>query len=315
MIKKFLIPIVTLSALLGAFAAPVNTDKPLTTFFVASDTHHDYADLGMTLKDMLNVDPKYKAVVFNGDITNQGREKQYSDFLATLQANPHPDKVFLNIGNHELYGGDSEEAMFARYKKLTKEDKIYYEREVGGFPLIFLGTEKFLDSGNGVWLSPEQLNWLRDRLKIHGRTGKPIFTFLHIPLPKTTSGSQVPVYETLYKQQKELLDILGQYPQAILFTSHTHYGLQLSDWQVRKVIPGGNSKGFQIINTGGILDEWNADSNGNEYLVPGSIKEARSLYLELYANRVVITGRDHYRKKWIQKLEIPYGNAVSDETV
>ncbi|KAL1914332.1 uncharacterized protein VTP21DRAFT_8971 [Calcarisporiella thermophila] len=329
--KGYLFAIASVATFVCSFAAPV-ADTPITTFFVASDTQGDLNDLKLALNDMVAVDPKYQALVINGDVAREGYEKQYTDLLSTLNSNPHPEKVFYNIGNHDLYSGDKEEVMFERFRKLTKEPKIYYERTVDGFPLIFLGTERYTKlctschnfrvdhletkssnrsisryiKGDYVWLSPEQLNWLKERLQVHSASGKPIFVYLHIPIYMTTSGSSPKGYENIYMQKKELLDILGQYSQVILFTSHTHYKLYLDDWQTRKTVEGGNPKGFQIINTGFIEQEWTMDSNGREYVPPGGYKEAQSLYLQIYKDRVVIMGRDHLRKKWVQKLELPY---------
>ncbi|KAL1920613.1 uncharacterized protein VTP21DRAFT_990 [Calcarisporiella thermophila] len=303
MLKNLLFVAVTLTALASSFAAPA-TEKPLTTFFVASDTHRDYDDLARALQDMSALDPKYQALVINGDLTDSGSEQEYAATIATINKNPHPDRIFYNIGNHELCSDGTEEEKFARYKRLTKEPKIYYERNVDGFPFLFLGTETFKNKCYGVWFSPEQLAWLKERLRSHGDTGKPIFVYSHFPIHGTTSGSQG--YETTYAQGKELLDLLGQYPQVILFTGHTHYKLYLDDWQARKVVEGGNPKGFQLINTGFIQTEWARDAKGNEYVPRNGWLENQSLYVQVYRDRVVVTGRDHFQKKWIQKLEIPY---------
>ncbi|MFP3513810.1 DUF4073 domain-containing protein, partial [Peribacillus sp. SIMBA_075] len=77
-----------------------------------------------------------------------------------LDKNPHPENVWYSIGNHEFYvpkwknpqtlaqstwpNGTTEEELFDNFYQFSGEDKVYHQKEINGYPLLFLGTEKYM---------------------------------------------------------------------------------------------------------------------------------------------------------------------------
>ena len=78
-----------------------------------------------------------------------------------------------------------------------------------------------LDSGR-AFISQDQQKWLKEKLAENYRKGKPIFVFLHQPLDGGKSDNTDWVGA---EQSEQIREILSQYPEVILFTSHTHRDL------------------------------------------------------------------------------------------
>ncbi|KAL1917969.1 uncharacterized protein VTP21DRAFT_3235 [Calcarisporiella thermophila] len=238
-----------LGVLYIAQVAP-KAELPETTFFVASDIQGDLA-FRRALANMHDTDPKAKTFVINGDITGNG-----------LDTVPNRlQQIYWAIGNHDLYAakiagwqkfpnGVKEETMFRRFKEFDNTSEVYYERVHDVYPFLFLGTEKYMhyhdpELYDEVFMSADQLKWLEKRLQLHEGSGRPVFVYSHHVLKDTISGTDALQYGADYIQAKELLEILGKYTRVILFTGHTHWDLNLSDWTVRKSVKGGSTTGFQ----------------------------------------------------------------------
>ncbi|WEV26151.1 DUF4073 domain-containing protein [Streptomyces sp. 71268] len=295
------------------------------TFDVVSDVQGDTADLGRALDQMKGLPGKSSALVVNGDITNRGYPHEYQEVRKTLDAHPHPKKTYFTIGNHEFYvpkycdasklcqdtwpNGTKESELFQNFYDFTGLDKVYYERVVDGVPMLMLGTEKYMKYHDAkkwdeVWMSEEQLAWLDARLRYWERKGKPVMVFSHHVLPDTVSGTRNKMYGGDYLQADRLLGILGKYKDAVLFTSHTHWSLGLSDWAVRKVVPGtGNLEGFTVVNTGAVQTSFIDDGKGGETSMSG--KENTGLRVRVGKKEVVLKARDYLRNQWIKELRIP----------
>ena len=228
-------------------------NKPLLCFSVISDIHVQSGDVRSqdkfkaALADLYAVNPQADACVINGDLTN-GMPADYAKLKEIVDAGPHSGQVFYTIGNHEFYkswfdeqgewnpgqfpNGEAESASVGRFLQFVGEENVYYEKRVGGYPFIFLGSEKYGQSDLNIledaYLSPAQLQWLEQALKRGAAVRKPIFVFLHQPLPCSVSGTSFPgVNDRAVVQHEELRRMLGAYPQVILFSGHTHWELKL----------------------------------------------------------------------------------------
>ena len=100
----------------------------------------------------------------------------------------------------------------------------YHDHWIDGYHFIFLGTEVGLELFCS--LSEAQLAWLDDKLSEEASSDKPVFLFLHQPLKDTVAGSLESQKWFGVTQDEELKAILAKYPQAILFTGHTHWELE-----------------------------------------------------------------------------------------
>ncbi|MVO98154.1 metallophosphoesterase family protein [Paenibacillus lutrae] len=322
--KTFLSAVLSLSLLAvavipSAVGAIPGEEKPLLTFPVLSDIHiqswdpRSHQKFKAALADLRTIDPEADALVINGDLTN-GMPADYAKLSELMKENPHPRKVFYTMGNHEFYkawmdkdgswnadafpNGETEQASIGRFLRFSGGKKVYGDEVVNGFRFIFLGSEQYRQSDpsnlEDAWLSVEQLEFLKASLRKGAASGKPVFVFLHQPLPGTVSGTSFCcVNNRAIVQHEELTKILSAYPQAILFSGHTHWELKLPGTLVRNK--------FTMVNSSSVFQPWTDNGNGGEILT--GPEESEGLYVEVYKDKVSIKGRDFYRQRWISEAE------------
>ncbi|MGG1663340.1 DUF4073 domain-containing protein [Brevibacillus sp. NRS-1366] len=305
--------------------------KATMTFDVISDIQGDLRDFGHVLQDISKDNPKSEALIINGDITPRGYDFEYQAVQDVLDKNPHPKNVWYSIGNHEFYvpkwknpqtlaqstwpNGTTEEELFDNFYQFSGEEKVYHQKEIDGYPFIFLGTEKYMKYHDPklwdeVYMSDEQLDWLKENLEHYNKKdkNKPIFIFSHHVLPDSVSGSRQNPYLNDYLNVDKLLDILKDYPQVVFFTSHTHWDLNLPDWAGKKKVEGGDKRGFTVVNTGGIETGWMSKGpDGGEKVAPDGGAFKQGLRLEVHGDDVVIQAYDYLHDKVIKKLGIQKG--------
>lgn len=288
--------------------SPVNKDIKTAeipdvdlSFGVFGDVHENVDNFQKAINDMYTINPAINALVLNGDSVDQGIEKQYESMKKIIDKNKDllPNKVIKNIGNHEFFNYDIEvnskdqvQLFINRYLDFAGEDKVYHDTWVNNYHFISLGSE----DGNSetlnsvkAYISPEQQNWLKEKLAEKYEKGKPIFVFLHQHLSNGKNGGWVGS-----DQADEVRQILDKYPEVILFTSHTHRDLTESSVVL--------DQPFTTIHTGAIHytiipDENSEGGRRNEPYIKG-------LYVEVNGNKVIVKGRDFKEKQWIFSKEI-----------
>ncbi|UQZ81501.1 Calcineurin-like phosphoesterase [Paenibacillus konkukensis] len=302
-----------------AAAKPEEGTKPLLTFPVLSDLHvqawnrASHTKLARALADLHTLNPAADALVLNGDLTD-GRQRDYDKLSELLRQVPHPPQILSSIGNHEFYqswhgpssrwnkegfpNGETEQASISRFLKFTGEKKVYYTKNIRGYDFIVLGSERYRQSDadylEDAYLSDEQLAWLRTELQRLSLSGKPVFVFLHQPLPNSVSGtSGCCVNSRSVIQHEELKKLLAAYPQIILFSGHTHLELKLQRTLVRD--------GFVMVNSSSVEQPWTEDERGTGK--PLGPEASEGLYVEVYASKVIIRGRDFHKQRWIPEAE------------
>lgn len=287
---------------------PVNKDVKTAeipdvdlSFGVFGDVHENVDSFQKAINDMYTINPGINALVLNGDSVDQGLDVQYKSMKDTINKNKDllPDKIIKNIGNHEFFdyehGENSAEDVqdfISKYLDFSGEDKVYHDTWVNNYHFISLGSE----DGNSetlnsvkAYISPEQQNWLKEKLAEKYEKGKPIFVFLHQHLSNGKNGGWVGS-----DQADEVRQILDKYPEVILFTSHTHRDLTESSVVL--------DQPFTTIHTGAIHytiipDENSEGGRRNEPYIKG-------LYVEVNGNKVTVKGRDFKEKQWIFSKEI-----------
>ncbi|MNP12410.1 3',5'-cyclic adenosine monophosphate phosphodiesterase CpdA [compost metagenome] len=288
--------------------SPVNKDIKTAeipdvdlSFGVFGDVHENVDNFQKAINDMYTINPAINALVLNGDSVDQGLDVQYKSMKDTINKNKDllPDKIIKNIGNHEFFdyehGENSAEDVqdfISKYLDFSGEDKVYHDTWVNNYHFISLGSE----DGNSetlnsvkAYISPEQQNWLKEKLAEKYEKGKPIFVFLHQHLSNGKNGGWVGS-----DQADEVRQILDKYPEVILFTSHTHRDLTESSVVL--------DQPFTTIHTGAIHytiipDENSEGGRRNEPYIKG-------LYVEVNGNKVTVKGRDFKEKQWIFSKEI-----------
>jgi 3',5'-cyclic-AMP phosphodiesterase len=276
-------------------------EPPEISFPVISDIHVQSGDersqqkFRAALQDLQDTNPKADALVINGDLGN-GASSDYNTLRSIMEQAPHAEPVYYTIGNHEFYkawfdkngtfspisfpNGETEKASINRYLSLTGEDHVYYDKWVKGYHMIFLGSEGYRQSDPNnqekAVLSGDQLAWLKKELAEQAQPNKPIFVFLHQPVVSTVQGEQ-------------LREILTKYPQAILFSSHTHITLYNPNTIKRE--------GYTTVNTSSVYQP----SNEKDEPLPADASEG--LMVSVFKDKVLISGRDFHEKKWISDVQ------------
>ncbi|CRK84720.1 DUF4073 domain-containing protein [Neobacillus massiliamazoniensis] len=307
------------------------TRKAIMSFNIISDIQGDTGDFDTALKQMNIINPNSKALIINGDITNGGGIGEYETVRNIINNNAVPFTIISSIGNHEFYEAKwnnyktSEEEIFSRFYDFAGVDKPYYSKVVKGIPFIVLGTEKYMGfyqnapdvkeqfpKWNGgidqVYMSDKQLDFLRSQLEKYSKQNIPVFVLSHHVLKDTVSGSRQSPYLNDYMQYDEIMSILGDYPNAIFFSGHSHWTLELPDWAVNVKVSGGNKKGFTAINTGAIQTGWmSAGPNGGEVVSPEGGLFNQALQLDVFEDEVVIKGRNFRTNSWMQEYVVKIG--------
>ena len=275
-----------------AMSETINADL---AFVVFGDVHENIDHFQEAIDDFYRINPNMDALVLNGDTVDQGLDKQYDSVEETISENKNllPDTIIKNIGNHEFFDYNIEtnskeqvQRFINKYLDFAGEEKVYHDKWVNGYHFISLGSEDGnSETMNSVtaFLSNEQIEWFKEKLAENYVEGKPIFVFLHQHLEYPNS-SWIGV-----EQAEEIRDILSQYPEVFLFSSHTHRDLTEDGISL--------SKPFTIINTGAIHYTLVSDSSEER----GFRRETdyiNAVYLEVNGNDVTIKGRDIKEKEW-----------------
>lgn len=283
-----------------ARSASHTDESSLLTFSVLSDVHADQNKLRAAIVDLYFINMDSDAMILNGDVVDEGVPQQYDKVKKVLEdcSDLMPGTLIQNIGNHEFFNyrkGRSTLADALNYRKLyfqyTGNMSVYHDTWIKGYHFISLGSENANLKGgvnppSAADLSPNQLDWLKAKLKEEYVPGKPIFVFLHQHLKTSIAGWRGVV------QDKELTDILSEYPEVILFTSHTHASLAKDG--VLQTEP------FTIVNTGALafINEYDGKPLRRVY------RESQGLYVEVTGDKVTINGRDFAKNEWIFSREI-----------
>lgn len=267
--------------------------KPIMTFNVISDLHVTGWEnkfnkhFEEALKDLNEVNPEAKALCIVGDMTESGRDENYERFQAILDAYPHPE-TYMVLGNHDVrwLEGGYEEA-YNCFMKHTQMPHAYYDKWICGYHFIFLSTEEALkDEGR---ITKGQLTWLKDKLD-EGADSKPVFVFLHQSLVETSAGSyEVDGYAHSghpdgILEDRELRNILSEYPRVLFFTGHTHAVVDHPQTVIKK-------EGIYYINTASVAYTLQSDGYGED-------NGSQGLCIDVYEDEVIIKGRDFMKKTW-----------------
>ncbi len=268
-------------------------------FAVLGDIHENIDSFQTAIEDLYAINPGMHALILNGDTVDQGLSKQYDSMKKTLEKNKTslPPVMIKNIGNHEFFNyevkmntSEDVKTFINRYLEFAGEEKVYHDTWLSGYHFISLGSEdgnsETLDSVR-AYISKDQQNWLREILAEKYEKGKPVFVFLHQHLNTNSSSGWVGSV-----QGKEVEDILSQYPEVILFTSHTHQPLDETSVN--------SDQAFTTVHTGAVHYTIVPDGKLGKTLEP----LVQGLYIEVKGNQVVIRGRDMKAHSWIFTKEI-----------
>ncbi|MGW7413766.1 metallophosphoesterase [Streptomyces sp. NPDC054863] len=289
-----------------------NGEKPVARLVVMSDVHignHEKNDKKYeSFFDTIgSIFPKPDAILSNGDMINDNGDGKGPDhrivadiFQQNLKRKGMTGtRLLLSHGNHD----DSLAQIRANYPRAWFPDSGggYYESEINGLHLLTLNTETYNSSA-------QQQSWLKKRLA--ALTAKspntPVLVQGHRPAPNTVMDGQ-------QTSNPQLTEDLKPFPQAVLFSGHSHLNLN-DDRSVHQqdftaVNDGSMSyvemeHGYQAITETGLADRFESPT-------------AQALFVEVYRDRTEIARvnmaadkHDIYTGgKWSADWQPPYASA------
>jgi Icc protein len=266
-------------------------EQPIIVFQVITDTHvradpehvHNH-NFDRALKDIIRQSADSVGIMHVGDVTDHGNDDEFAEVHRILSDNKDGlPKLLWTTGNHDVGLGIWDKRI-SKFLAETQMTGPYHDQWIQDYHFIFLGTERGLELFCD--LSDVQLTWLDDKLAENASLDKPIFLFVHQPLMDTVGGSFKEQGWYGVTQDNQLKGILAKYPQVILFTGHTHWELEAgyarSEDDAMPAMFNASSVAYLWTD----LDEHKDGSQG--------------YYVEVYAHKVLVKGRDFAAGDWIQ---------------
>jgi predicted MPP superfamily phosphohydrolase len=208
----------------------VTPDAGLPRFIVISDTHFGNSrgegpmvKVPRALKNLTSKTPKADAIFVVGDITDYGNEAQYTQLLSVFGSTANvPDKmpVYYLMGNHDNYNSAYGRSNYMANIKQPLNQYII----IKGYPFITISEtgsdQDDYDAAARSFLSEKMAAAAKDY------PNKPIFVFIHVPTSNTTYGSWASgALPDGGWSTAVFRATLEKYPQAVVFSGHTHYPL------------------------------------------------------------------------------------------
>ena len=210
----------------------MNEGKHKLRLVVMGDLSHSAEaspELDEAIEDLNRLQPDIIMVTGDLDDSRQGFDA-VSKTLRTFDGN-----VLPAIGNHDLEveGCETDEANIKLFVDRFRLENHYYAYEHSGLRFITLSAERHRSlpwQPHEVFLSGEQLDWVRQTLEAHPATPTivqchaPVFG-THIPVVPTVHVRSTNAYINHNHHPERILELIGQYPQIILwFSGHSHLG-------------------------------------------------------------------------------------------
>lgn len=290
-----------------------------TQAWVVSDIQGHPADLQQGIGQMAQLAPDANGLLMVGDIVSSGTTAEWDEIDAVMDATAgvRPEQTIAAIGNHERYASGGFEANRARFLEFAQREGVYDEYVLegtgGAVPVIVLGQE--FASPTDVAMSDAQVAFLEERLAHWTALDRQVVVLTHFPLGETTSGTWAPNYSEHHQMNDRLTSILGNYPNAVVFSGHTHYPAEQGDWAMQRRTDDGHADGFWSINTMAMHIEWDAvgeDTATRSEVTTGDVN--RGSVLDVYGDRLVVTAYDFFADSaQLQQVTIPNPLVAFDE--
>ncbi|QYR20967.1 metallophosphoesterase [Paenibacillus sp. sptzw28] len=270
-------------------------ERPLAAFQVITDTHvtdkpdHVYnRNFERALKDIIDNADRSSGIMHVGDLTDHGFIEEYRELIRIIGENSEGlPEIYFTVGNHDVALGDWP-ARLRNFTAYTGMKGAYHDHWIDGFHYIFLGTEQGLEKF--CHLTEEQLTWLAAKLGEDASADKPVFVFLHQPLKNTVAGSLESQNWYGVVQDEDLRNLLHRFPQAIMFSGHTHWHLEAGHTMV-----DGMGRTATMFNAASVAYLW-IDEDAH-------LDGSQGYYVEIYPDKVLVRGRDFVTGSWIESAQ------------
>lgn len=232
--------------------------KLLKTAYALSDADKDYS--------------KLDAVVFSGDITDDGWFDSFAAFTATTNAELREgtERLAIVAKSHDgyMFGNNSLKV----YSAMTGQETDFH-RVINGFHFIGISRSSTLKH-----YTQQQAEWLDKELEsaVKASPEKPVFVFQHEHVLDTVYGSS----ETDGWGLDNFTDVLKKYPQVIHISGHSHFPANdpRAIWQ----------DSFTAINDGGLAYYELAVDGKNNQFPEGNDRQTQALLIEIDAENNVL---------------------------
>ncbi len=311
-------------AMLPSNADFVINEEPKHTFAVVSDTHvvnddnHEWTKKFKNMLKDVSENIGVDGVFINGDMVNTASgaattpDKASGEYakLQSIKNAVCPDMpIYMAIGNHDLWpvgfnntSLQTMEQMFCQNTMLpdgSHPSSFFYDFWIDNNHFVFVG-----DSGrdpNYIWLDDNALNWLDTTIASGYGEGKNTFIFMHQAMPNTVSGSLTDLAQgdATVDNAYEIRQVLKKYPDAMMFSSHSHYDLD-SVGNAYNADPNYPT----VFNTSSVANPYSARK--------GAITGGSEGYImEIYDDFILLKGRDFTNGLW--KASSQYVVMLADE--
>ena len=278
----------------------VKLGRKLMEFQVASDLHLErgredpsFLHTAALFEDIAETSPDSAGLMIAGDIMQHSRPYEY-DLMNQLVAEARGiPEITAVVGNHDLTGFRLEETEIPAYHSYFGDDPQYFDRWIGGYHFIFLALRP---RDTVIPMEEEEVAWLREKLAEDADPSKPIFLFCHEGFKDTVAGCGEDEGWWGISDDGEARSLLTAYPQAILFTGHTH-------WECASLnqIYYADERMCNGVNTASVSYLWTGLDRAKGEWLDGS----EALYVEVYENgSVLIRCRDILRRTWVAEYVI-----------
>ncbi|WP_091226943.1 DUF4073 domain-containing protein [Microbacterium sp. 3J1] len=290
----------------GALAA----DTAPTQLWTVSDIQGHPHDFEHGLNDLHALAPDPAGLLIVGDLVNSGTTAEWDEMYAVMDDTTaiRPETTVASIGNHERYATGGFAANFERFLAFAERDKAYAEYVLEGpggqVPVITVGQE--IGGPTDVAMTDEQVEFLEERLAYWTARGSQVIVNTHFPLGDTVSASWIPWYHDHHLMNDRLTSILGNYPNAVVFSGHTHYPATLGDWAVQRRTADGHPDGFWSVNTVAMHVGWDARGENTDGISEVTIGDVNNgLIVESFGDRLVVKAFDFFTDQQIREVTIP----------
>ncbi|MGI5856301.1 MAG: metallophosphoesterase family protein [Candidatus Merdivicinus sp.] len=289
--------------------ASIAAEESAYSFAVLSDIHisqNNYyiynRNYTRMVRDVIKNMPDIQAMIYTGDVTNNGKPIEFSVLSKLLDQfqNQLPTQYLL-LGNHDLALNQNNWGQQTyNFMEYTGMPGIYYSFELGGSSFLCLGSEDATGTDTvTASIGKYQLEWLAGKLEGAAAADPtaPIFVFIHQPLQNTLIGSEV----SAIVQNDQLRELLDQYPQAVVFSGHTHSALN-----DKNVLFDGSGQGASMVHSGSVCALWDftSSTSGGPDSGGGSAKSgSQGIKVEVSSQYIRIRSRDFQSGKWMGDAE------------
>ncbi|WP_192497174.1 metallophosphoesterase [Gulosibacter chungangensis] len=286
------------------------TEGATTNAWVVSDIQGHPHDLESGLNWLAENAADPSALLMVGDIVNTGAPAEWQEIYEVMDntAQIRPDVTVAAIGNHERYYTGGFGQNHDRFLEFADRDRVWgeyvLEGEGGEVPVIVLGQE--FGGPSDVAMSDAQVEFLEERLAFWSDQDKQVIVMSHFPLGNTVSASWLPWYSNHHMMNERLTNVLGNYPNAILFSGHTHYPAEQGDWAMQRRTDDGHPDGFWNINTVAMHVGWDARGENTQDVTEFTTGDVNyGSTIEVYADRSVVKLYDFFTGEQVREITIP----------